>query len=51
MQPWANVEVRKFTFKHDSDDEANLVALPAETEARAGGEEPTSSEFKFNHWS
>ncbi|KAJ3808108.1 histidine phosphatase superfamily [Lentinula aff. lateritia] len=49
--PWANVEVRKFTFMHDSDDEAKLVALPAETEARAGGEEPTSSEFKFNHWS
>ncbi|KAJ3916629.1 phosphoglycerate mutase-like protein [Lentinula edodes] len=50
-QPWANTEVRRFTFMHDNDDEAKLVSLPAETEARAGGEEPTSGEFKFNHWS
>ncbi|KAJ3783378.1 histidine phosphatase superfamily [Lentinula aff. detonsa] len=42
---WANTEVRKFTFVSDGDDEADLVALPMETEARAGAEDPTSGEM------
>ncbi|KAJ3734671.1 histidine phosphatase superfamily [Lentinula guzmanii] len=42
---WANTEVRKFTFVSDGDDEADLVALPVETEARAGSKDPTSGEM------
>ncbi|KAJ3771425.1 phosphoglycerate mutase-like protein [Lentinula raphanica] len=43
FEPWANAEVRKFTFRSETDEEADLIPLPAETEARTGAGEPTSS--------
>ena len=39
--PWANAEVRKYTFKRESDEEAWLQKI--ETEAKEGTDEPTSS--------
>ncbi|KAH9853359.1 phosphoglycerate mutase-like protein [Lenzites betulinus] len=42
-EPWANVEVREYTFASDDDgDEAWLV--PVQRVAREGGDAPTSSE-------
>ena len=45
LQPWANAEVREYTFASADDDDAALV--PAEhdpTVAKEGTREPTSSE-------
>lgn len=44
LQPWANAEVRTFTFKSMDDEDAVLVPVQV-PEAKAGSDEPTSSEF------
>lgn len=41
-EPWANCEVREYTFAAENDDEAALV--PVKRVAKEGESEPTSSE-------
>ena len=41
-EPWANVEVREYTFAAEDDEDAALV--PVRKVAQEGAEEPTSSE-------
>lgn len=44
LQPWANAEVRAFTFASVDDEDAKLVLV--KEVAKEGEEEPTSGEMK-----
>lgn len=47
-EPWANAEVREYTFTSDSDDDASieLVKPSKQPIVQEGKEEPTSSDMK-----
>ena len=42
--PWANTEVKKLTFKDASGQDEDALLEEIKTEAKEGGDEPTSSE-------
>ncbi|BGP51936.1 hypothetical protein JCM10450v2_007896 [Rhodotorula kratochvilovae] len=44
--PWANAEVRAYTFSSAPEAEDDAVVVPVKEVAKEGGDEPTSSELK-----
>lgn len=45
MTPWANAEVREYTFAEDNDEAARIVKVEAPVE-KEGKNAPTSSDMK-----
>lgn len=43
LQPWANAEVREYTFQSADDDDA--VVVPVKEVAKEGEQEPTSTDL------
>ena len=44
-RPWANAEIKLFTFQSANDEDAALVEIKEEAKARGAKDEPTSSEM------